>query len=140
MDTTRRTISTRILLAGGAALLTLAACGGGGDSGLSEQAQQGKNLATSNGCASCHGSDGQGGVGPSWEDLAGRDVEVKVSEDDGGGTTIVVADDDYLRRAILDPGADEVTGYTVKMPSNGLTEDEVDDIIAYIKELTSSEG
>lgn len=113
------------------------ACGGGGDSGLSEQAQNGKNIANSAGCASCHGSNGQGGVGPTWIDLAGSEVVLKVPEDEGGGTRTVTADEEYLRRAILDPSAQEVDGYTVKMPANGLSEAEVDDVIAYIKELTS---
>jgi mono/diheme cytochrome c family protein len=141
VDTTRRTISTRILLAGGAAaLLTLGACGGDDGGNLSEQAQRGKDISSSNGCASCHGANGQGGVGPTWIGLAGSDVEVKVPEDEGGGTRIVVADDDYLRRSILDPAAEEVVGYTVKMPTNGLSEADADAVIAYIKELTSGEG
>lgn len=122
-----------------AVLLTagLAACGGDDDSDLSEQARTGRNTANSSGCASCHGSDGQGGVGPTWVDLAGSEVTLTVPEDEGGGTRTVIADDEYLRRAILDPQAEEVEGYTVNMPTNGLSEAETDDVIAYIKELTS---
>lgn len=109
-----------------------ASCGGDG-SGLSELAQRGKSTAISNGCASCHGSNGQGGVGPSWIDLAGRDVEL----DDG---RTVVADDAYLIRSILDPQFEEVEGYTLKMPTNGVSEAEANDIVAYIKELVTDEN
>ncbi|BAN00657.1 hypothetical protein YM304_03430 [Ilumatobacter coccineus YM16-304] len=107
-----------------------AACGGDGDSGLSEQAAKGKEIAASNGCASCHGSDGRGGVGPTWIGLAGSEVEL----DDG---TTVTADDAYLLRAILDPAAEEVPGYAVNMPENGLSEEQALDIVAYIKELVA---
>ncbi len=119
----------------GAALVALAmalgACGGG-DSGLSEVAQRGKDTALSNGCASCHGAKGQGGVGPTWIDLAGSDRELK----DG---TIVVADQAYLIRSILEPRAEEVAGYTIAMPVNGLDEAQAADVIAYIEELTTDE-
>ncbi|WP_158412334.1 c-type cytochrome [Ilumatobacter nonamiensis] len=139
MSTTRRTTSTRPWIAGVATVVLaigVASCGGGG-SELSELAQRGKNTANSNGCASCHGSNGQGGVGPTWVDLAGSEVVLKVPEDEGGGTRTVTADDEYLLRAILEPAVEEVDGYTVKMPTNGLSEAEADDVIAYIKELTS---
>lgn len=106
------------------------ACGGDDDSGLSEQAATGKDTANSNGCASCHGSDGRGGVGPTWIGLAGSQVEL----DDG---TTVTADDDYLLRAILDPAAEVVPGFAVNMPENGLSEEQALDIVAYINELTA---
>ena len=112
--------------------LGLAACGGGGSSGgLGEQADRGRQLALDNGCASCHGAQGQGGVGPAWTGLAGSEVELT------DGST-VVADDAYLRRAILQPDAEEVAGYTIKMPSNGLSEAQADDIVAYIDELADA--
>jgi len=133
----------RPVIAGVASVLLafgVASCGGGSDSNLSELAQQGKNTSNSNGCASCHGADGQGGVGPTWIDLAGSQVELKVPESEGGGTRTATADDEYLLRAILDPAAEEVVGYTVKMPTNGLSEAEALEIIAYIKELTSDDG
>jgi cytochrome c oxidase subunit 2 len=115
-----------------------ASCGDNG-SDLSEAAQAGRDISRANGCASCHGSDGQGGVGPSWVDLAGSEVKLKVPEDEGGGTRSVIADDEYLLRAILEPGAEEVEGYTLKMPTNGLTEAEARSIVTYIKELTSDD-
>ena len=132
---TKRFISpNRPVVAGLAAVLLavgVASCGDDGDSGLSELGKRGKEISTSNGCASCHGANGQGGVGPPWTDLAGRNVELK------DGTT-VVADDEYLLRAILEPDAEEVAGYTLKMPSNGVSEADAALIVTYIKELSAS--
>lgn len=87
----------------------------------------------SSGCASCHGAQGQGGVGPTWIDLAGSDRELK------DGTT-VVADEAYLLRSILEPGVEEVVGYTLAMPVNNVSEAEAADIVAYIEELTTDES
>lgn len=116
-----------------ALVVGLGACGGGDDSGLSELAQRGKTVTMANGCASCHGAAGQGGVGPTWIDLAGSERELK------DGTT-VVADDAYLLRSILEPSAEEVAGYTLAMPVNGVSEAEAADVVAYIKELTTDEA
>lgn len=96
--------------------------------GLSGTAAKGETVARDRGCMSCHGSNGQGGVGPKWRGLAGSEVELKDS-------TTVVADDEYLRKAITDPEAQEVKGYSVTMPKASLTSTEVDQIVAYIKEL-----
>lgn len=106
-------------------VIALAACGS--SDGLSPLATEGKQLLTSQGCAACHGSEGEGGIGPALAGLAGSTVEL----DDG---TTVVADTDYLRTAILDPGAQIVAGYEIRMPENALTDAEVDAVIAWIEE------
>lgn len=116
-----------LMLAGG-----VASCGGD-DSNLSELGQLGKDTANANGCASCHGANGQGGVGPGWIDLAGSPRELT------DGTT-VIADDDYLLRAILEPEVEVVVGYTILMPTNGLSEAEAANVVTYIKELSSDES
>lgn len=109
-------------------------CGGGGDEpDLSEAGARGKGVSSSNGCASCHGSSGQGGVGPAWQDLAGSMVEL----DDG---TLVLADDSYLERAIVAPEAEIRAGYRVRMPTNGLDDQQVRDVIAYIHDLSPESG
>lgn len=115
---------TAVLAAGAAA------CGGGDDgaSALSEAGQRGKQIATAKGCAGCHGLEGQGGVGPTWQGLAGSEVELA----DG---TVVRADDEYLVRSITDPGADLLADFAVQMPRNDLNDSEVADIVAYIKDL-----
>jgi len=109
------------------------ACGGGGggsapDVSLNEQQAAGAKLARSNGCAGCHGVNFTGASGPGWAGLAGSEVTLN------DGTT-VIADDAYLTRAITDPGAQTVDGYSIRMPTNNLSDAEVADIVAYIRAL-----
>ncbi len=124
----------RVLLASAATVLLAVGAGACGDSGpeLSEFAKRGKSISAEKGCAGCHGANGQGGVGPAWIDLAGSDVELT------DGTT-VIADDEYLLRSILDPRAEIAAGFTLQMPINTLSEDDANNVVAYIKELTSDE-
>jgi cytochrome c oxidase subunit 2 len=88
----------------------------------------GKRVAADSGCVACHGADGQGGVGPPWQGLAGSVVTLR----DG---TKVVADSGYLRRSIRDPGAQRVRGYDATMPRLRLSAHEVDQLVAYIRSL-----
>lgn len=82
-----------------------------------------------NGCVACHGPEGEGTIGPSWQGLYGSVVLL----DDG---STVVADEDYLRRAIVDPAAERVAGYNLAMPKVALTDEQVDALITYIQELS----
>ncbi len=105
------------------------ACSGGGSGPeLEGAAGRGQDLARANGCPACHGSNGQGGVGPTWQGLFESEIELE------DGST-VVADRDYLRRAIAEPDAEIHAGYSIRMPANGLTDDEIDDVVAYIEAL-----
>ena len=104
------------------------ACGGSSGGELSEAAEAGQQIAVQQGCASCHGADGTGGVGPKFVGLYGSQVTLT------DGST-VVADDEYIRRSITDPGAERVEGYAVNMPTNGLDDDEIEAVLTYIREL-----
>jgi cytochrome c oxidase subunit 2 len=128
-----RTISVRLSTAvvlGASALI--GACGTAKDPGagmdLSGAGRRGATIARDRGCAGCHGSKGEGGVGPKWVGLAGSEVELA----DGSRVT---ADDAYLRRAITEPDADKLAGYSLAMPKVELSTEEVDDLVAYIKDL-----
>ena len=53
----------------------------------------------------------------------------------------VIADREYLIESIKDPAAKQVAGYRLPMPTNRLTDDEIDQVIAYIEALaTPSDG
>jgi mono/diheme cytochrome c family protein len=112
-----------------------AACGSeaGSDAGpsLPPAAENGRRLAQSSGCAGCHGSNFEGGAGPSLVGLAGSEVLLT------DGTT-VIADDTYLTSSIREPSKQLVDGYTLKMPANNLTDAEVADIVAFINTLTGT--
>jgi cytochrome c oxidase subunit 2 len=86
-------------------------------------AASGSKLFTAYGCAVCHGQRA-----PTMANLYMRQVRL----DDG---RTVVADEDYLRESILFPAAKIVAGYQSIMPSyrGQLTEDQIFDLITYIK-------
>ena len=107
--------------------------GGGPD--LSADAEAGRRIFLDSGCASCHGADGQGGVGPQLAGLWGTEVAL----DDG---TTVIADEAYLRESIVEPSAKKVEGYGIAMPGNDLDDAEVASILAYIEAIgpTGADG
>ena len=112
-------------------LLALGACSSSSSSApadLSPEAAAGREISISAGCASCHGEDGNGRVGPKWIGLA--DSQVTLS--DG---TVVTADDAYLYESIKNPGAKKRRGASGIMPANKLTDDEIASIIVYIRAL-----
>jgi cytochrome c oxidase subunit II len=110
----------------------LAACGDDGNNasggGLSDAAKHGQQLARSQGCSACHGAAGEGGVGPAWQGLLGSTVTLT------DGST-VTADEAYLTRAIKDPQAQVVDGFSVSMPVNQLSDQDIADLVAYISTL-----
>jgi cytochrome c oxidase subunit 2 len=118
----------------------LAACGddGGSDDAapavtLSPAGERGRAVAESNGCRACHSVDGARSMGPTWQGLAGSEVELE------GGET-VVADAAYLEQAIRDPRSQVRAGFDNLMPDayGDLTDDEVADLVAYLTDLTPS--
>ncbi len=92
---------------------------------------RGREIVDANRCSSCHSPTGSAGVGPTWKGIYGTEVELE----DGRK---VVVDDDYLRRAINDPQADRVAGFTTQMPAFKLSPDDVDAVIAYIRTLSEN--
>ncbi len=92
-------------------------------------ANRGELIVEQNGCFACHSVDGSIIVGPSWSGLYGSDVELA----DG---TVVTADDAFLKESIMDPNAKIVAGYPANaMPSYSLSDEEIADIIEFIKTL-----
>ena len=91
---------------------------------------RGQALVNASGCTACHAINGVGGnVGPTWNGLFGHEVELS------GGST-VTADEAYLAESIKAPQAKIVAGYeTQLMPNYGFTDEQIADIVAYIKTL-----
>ncbi len=96
-------------------------------------AGRGQALAEANACMGCHSTDGNVLVGPSWLGVYGSEEML----DDG---TTVVVDEDYIRESILDPNVKLVEGFQPNLmpPTFGdiFTEEEINDLIAYIKSLS----
>lgn len=105
-----------------------------GQVALAEEASQtpegrGQALVIANGCAACHSIDGATGIGPTWLGLSGHEVELS-------GGAVVIADDAYLTESIKDPQAKIVAGFEGQlMPTYGFTDEQISDIVAYIKTL-----
>jgi cytochrome c oxidase subunit 2 len=90
---------------------------------------KGKALTVKNGCVGCHSVDGSKMTGPTWLGLFGSKVQLT------DGTT-VVADEAYITESILNSKAKEVAGFApTVMPPYTLTQEEIANIIAYIKTL-----
>lgn len=125
------------MLLGALALIStivLPACAANGTDAASVSlppaAAQGRAIANKNGCGSCHGTNGEGGVGPAFTNLYGSTIELN----DG---SFVTFDRDYVIESIKDPAAKKAAGYRLPMPTNRLTDDEIDQIITYIEALAA---
>lgn len=89
----------------------------------------GQLLTVKNGCIGCHSVDGSKLVGPSWLGIDGS------TRDFADGTS-AIADDAYIIESIRNPQAREVTGFSPSsMPPYTLTDEEIANIIAYLKTL-----
>jgi cytochrome c oxidase subunit 2 len=83
-------------------------------------------------CLACHTVDGAMKVGPTYKGLFGK-KEVVVAD---GKEREITVDEAYLRRSIKQPLAEVVKGYPPVMPTLPVTDEEIDEIIAYLKTLT----
>lgn len=99
----------------------------GDDDGGDGDAAEGETIAQTQ-CVACHSIDGSVIVGPSWQGLFGSEVELE------GGET-VMADEAYIRESIETPDAKLHAGFANLMPDLNLDDDQIADLIAYIKTL-----
>jgi len=108
-----------------------------GESNLDKVAL-GFKLMKINGCVACHSSDGTKLVSTSFKDMWGKTHKVIT----GGKEREVLVDADYIKRSVYEPNADVVVGYkSGLMPSfkGQISDDEVSEIVAYIKSLGADE-
>jgi cytochrome c oxidase subunit 2 len=96
--------------------------------------QAGAKLFAQYECVNCHGT-GQRARGPTLGGLYGTYVLLA----DGRR---VLFDEDYIRDQLMDPGARRVAGFAPDMPlfKGQLTEEQIIDLIAYVKSLTTREA
>ncbi|RMG69144.1 MAG: cytochrome c oxidase subunit II [Calditrichaeota bacterium] len=94
--------------------------------------ERGKRIVQGKGaCTACHSLDGSRLVGPSFKGLFGRKETVLVD----GKEQEVVVDEAYVIESIKNPSAKVVKGYQPLMPPQQLTDQEIRDVIAYLKTL-----
>lgn len=101
---------------------------------LDSLASPGIALANEKGCVACHSLDGTAGIGPTWKGTYGS---IRVMKDGTQHT----ADDAYLRKSMLEPAAEVVTGFENVMIPPELSETEIAQLLQLFRQLgTSSSG
>ena len=121
----RSTERLAALVGASALVIGLGACGGdGGD----DPVARGEEIARDVGCMACHDSGTTTRIGPGWGGTWGTEVELT------DGRTVVV-DEEFLRTAIADPNADVRAGFEPSMPRVPLSDEEIDDVTAYLRDV-----
>lgn len=93
--------------------------------------ERGAQLLQSKGCLGCHSTDGTRKIGPTFKGKYGEKTVVIT----GGKKREVIIDEGYLRKSLIEPNADIVEGYPAAMPVIPLTEEELNEIVEYLKSL-----
>jgi cytochrome c oxidase subunit 2 len=89
----------------------------------------GEKLSMEKDCASCHTADGTEGIGPSFKGMFGRRVQLTDGRE-------IIADEAYLTESIKDPDKHIPVNYEPgSMPPADLTDQEISELVAYIKTL-----
>ncbi len=89
--------------------------------------QAGSRLFISQGCAACH----QSGASQLAPNLQGVFNSRQILTDG----SVVIADEAYLRQSIKQPQLQIVKGYAAAMPVLPLTDEQIDQLVAYVKSL-----
>jgi cytochrome c oxidase subunit 2 len=94
------------------------------------EGESGEELLARFGCNACHSLDGSKRIGPTFQGLSGRKTTVQT----GGEKRELTVDREYIRRSILEPGADLVEGYPPVMPSiqGRISDAELDALVEFL--------
>lgn len=79
-------------------------------------------------CLTCHSIDGEAGIGPTFKGMYGRKTKLS-------NGAIITVDDAYVRESIVSPEVKIVDGFDDVMPKPELTDQEIDEIMEYLKTL-----
>ena len=96
----------------------------------------GRDVVENEGCIACHSTDGTELAAPTLKGLYGSERHVTVD----GKPETVVADETYLRESLTDPGKEVAEGYEDMMPPYQLSEEDMDKLLGYLKELGGKDG
>ena len=101
-------------------------------------ADVGKALLQKHGCLGCHSLDGTPSVGPTFQGIGGRQVNVVTN----GSKQTLTTDRAYLEKSIIDPGADIVEGFPPAMPpyAGRIPAEDMTGILDYLMEAKGGEA
>lgn len=91
-------------------------------------ADEGMKLLDAKGCLACHTTDGTAGVGPTFKGGWGSKLQLA----DGTSRTLDMA---FLHDKLLHPSATTMKDFPAVMPDTPLTDDEINQIEAYLQGL-----
>ena len=97
--------------------------------GQMSAAQRGQKLFETKACVACHTIDGSPGVGPTMKGLYGHESEME----DGSR---ILSDEAHVAEEIREPGKHVVKGFQPVMPELPLTDNEVNELVQYLKTLS----
>ena len=93
--------------------------------------KKGQALFRDKGCAGCHSIDGSRKAGPSFKGLYGS-LETVITN---GRERTVTVDGAYIKNYVRHPNVDIVKGYQPIMPVIPATDEEIEQLVEYIKTL-----
>lgn len=97
-----------------------------------EMALMGEQVYTLKGCGACHKTDETNQIAPSWKGLFGKKEKVM----ENGKEITVKVDEAYVRESIKTPQQKLAVGFeNTPMPVFPLTDEEIEQVIAYMKTL-----
>jgi cytochrome c oxidase subunit 2 len=89
---------------------------------------RGRQIVQSLGCVACHSDDGTTRIGPTWRGSFGSQRTLV------NGETMNI-DEAYIKQSIVNPSIQIAAGFASIMPAYNLSEDELDAIVEYMKNL-----
>lgn len=90
----------------------------------------GERLLTKHGCLGCHSLDGRRSIAPTFRGIYGREGVLS----DGSS---YVATEEYIRKSLIQPGSQLVSGFSQSMPTfeGRLSDGDIKEIVEYLKTL-----
>lgn len=93
--------------------------------------EAGKAVLDAQGCISCHTLDGSATLAPSFKGMYGEETTVLT----GGKKQVLVIDPQYIKDSIREPAKDIVDGFQNIMPPYDLSDDDINNIVEYLKTI-----
>ncbi len=94
-------------------------------------AAKGLQVVQSKGCLGCHSTDGSKKTGPTFKGLYGMTETVITN----GQERTVTVDEEFIENYVRHPNVEIIKGYPPIMPTMPLTDEEIDNVVEYIKTL-----